>query len=167
MTDDQSGAAEAERPSPEARPVRSEAVEETWRTLAGLLGRAWLARERPALSGGWAMAAEPTLRPEPGIPVGVGPPAEPVGGPEPPPAGGAGAPPAGPEATAAVRPRGGVASFVVDVATSQPSLDPATATRQRRATLALRNPRPLHCHLGGPHAHVSHNTCQRPALPPA
>lgn len=129
------------------------------RTMAGLLGRAWLERDRPssvsvARSGaqsmsnlGFAAAASgfgmvprplsissraPTPRPEAGTPAG------------------------------SVRtPVGGVASFVVDVATSQPPLDP-DARRGRFRASGARAHRGIHCRLGGSLGTASHNPCQRP-----
>lgn len=148
---------EPEAPEKErSRTAKAEASgDDPWRTMAGLLGRAWLARDRPDLSGGFARArgTEPGLVPRPTIsvdrPLLV--PAPPVGDVSSRPAGGGRSP------------LGGVASFVADVAAARPPMDP-DAARMRTRSAEARHHRGIHCHLGGPHGTASHNPCQR--LPP-
>lgn len=133
--------------------------EEAWRTMAGLLGRAWLARERTSVSGAVARAGGPSMihfgfAP---APSGFGllpriPAPEPRVGP-------------GRSSSTLVREHsgtvGGVASFVVDVAAAQPPLDPE-ASHVRLRSGASRHHRGVHCRLGGLSVHASHNPCQRP-----
>ncbi len=145
---------EAEPPrKPEARPPEAGA-DDPWRTMAGLLGRVWLARERPDLSGGFARgpaAPPPSLVTVPReIPARV-PPAPLT------------APTTDVPSTGGRSPLGGVASFVVDVATAQLPMDPDARPVRARSPVA-RHHRGIHCRLALPHGVASHNPCQR--LPP-
>ena len=143
---------------PPRRPTRLAAGEETpndetWRTMAGLLGRAWLARTETARSGGIALVGVRLV--DRGAPSG--PPAPASGGPRP-----FSLPLARPGPH---DPVGGVASFVVEVANAHTPAATPNDTARVRATWG-RIHRGVHCR-GGLHAHVSHPPCNRPPDGPA
>lgn len=129
-------------------------TEETWRTMAGLLGRAWLARQSASRSG--ARREE-----EPGDRDRSSTPAPPFVAPLAP---AARVPyPRWTHRAGGHAPVGGVASFVVDVASTQPPLDPEAHGGKERV-LWGREHRGIHCRTGLVHPHASHNPCQRPAM---
>jgi hypothetical protein len=125
--------------------------DEPWRTMAGLLGRAWLARNDPARSGGIAVVGQ-GIQERPVLPLGAAGALAPLSrGPTP-----LSMPLARPGGRTPV---GGVASFVAEVASAHAPTSAEHLARER--PLWGREHRGIHCHVG-PHLHVSHPPCNRP-----